>query len=359
MKILTVIGARPQFVKSAVVSLELSKLGIHELILHTGQHFDKNMSDIFFEELGIKIPDYNLGINGGSHGQMTGQMLESIEKILLELNPEALMVYGDTNSTLAGALAAVKLHIPVVHVESGLRSFNRRMPEEINRILTDQVSDTLFAPTQLAYDNLINEGVDFSKIILTGDVMYDAALHFSKRDHQREMRLSKFDIQQKSFILATVHRAENTDNVERLKVIIESLDDISQSTQVVLPLHPRTRNILQKEGILPKRIKIIDPIGYLDMISFLSSASLVVTDSGGVQKEAFFFKVPCVTLRDETEWVELVENNWNVVCPPHSKTKVINTIKERIDRYGNENFNPYGDGNASEIIAEHIYQRFS
>lgn len=353
MKIITVLGARPQFVKSAVVSAECDRQGVEEIIIHTGQHFDANMSDIFFNELKIRKPKYNLGIHGGTHGSMTGEMLAGIEKILLEEKPDLLMVYGDTNSTLAGALAAAKLHIPVAHIEAGLRSFNMKMPEEVNRILTDRISKYLFSPTQTGIDNLVEEGYKPEQVIYSGDVMLDASLHFSKMDPEGEKRLEQFGVADKDFILATIHRAENTDDLGRLKIIFDALNEVSKTIAVILPLHPRTRNILKSNNMTSENITFIDPIGYLDMIALERSSSLIVTDSGGVQKEAFFFGVPCVTLRDETEWTELIENNWNILCPPTVSTEeMVSIIKSRMGVKGNEDFAPYGNGNASEIIVK-------
>lgn len=303
MKITTIIGARPQFIKAAVVSraLRRQRPDVQEVIIHTGQHFDANMSDVFFEELDIPEPDYNLGIGGGTHGQNTGRMLEAIEAILLNEKPEWVLVYGDTDSTLAGALAAAKLHIPVAHVEAGLRSFNRHMPEELNRILTDHVSSLLFTPTITATGNLSNEGIQGDKVQQVGDVMYDAAMYYRDKA-QRPIDLNLAE----QFILCTIHRAENTDNPERLSNIISALNEIAQTTQVILPLHPRTRKMLSNGKYDTQQITLIDPVSYLQMVWLLEHCRLVITDSGGLQKEAYFFDKPCITTRDETEWVELV-----------------------------------------------------
>jgi UDP-GlcNAc3NAcA epimerase len=317
MKIVTIVGARPQFIKAAVVSKaiddynETSSEKIEEKIIHTGQHFDANMSDVFFNQMNIRKPDYNLDVNSLSHGAMTGQMMEGIEKILLHEKPDWLLVYGDTNSTLAGALAAKKIHVKVAHVEAGLRSFNDRMPEEINRILTDRVSDILFCPTDKALQNLKNEGYDNidSDVILIGDVMKDAALYYKD--------LSKNPLPNslpKKYVLSTIHRAENTDDVNRLNNIFEGLSKISDSINVVIPLHPRTKKILAKRNIkINDNIIILDPVGYLQMVYLIDNCSLVITDSGGLQKEAYFFQKPCITLREETEWVELLENDYSVL----------------------------------------------
>jgi UDP-GlcNAc3NAcA epimerase len=314
MKIVTIIGARPQFIKAAVISRAIRQRSeeIKELIIHTGQHFDSNMSDIFFEELDIPKPDFHLGVGGGTHGQNTGRMLEKIEEVLLQEMPDYVLVYGDTDSTLAGTLAAVKLHIPVAHVEAGLRSFNKKMPEEINRILTDHASDILFTPTLTAVKNLENEGVSGIKINQVGDVMFDAALYYGAKVEQNSSLLDDLGILSKKYALVTLHRAENVDNKARLCSIFDGL--AKYTNQIILPLHPRTKKMLQNFGIsLPTNIKIIDPIGYLDMILLEKHADLIATDSGGVQKEAYFHKVPCITLRDQTEWIELVEHGVNIL----------------------------------------------
>lgn len=314
MKIVTIIGARPQFIKAAVISRAIRQRSeeIKELIVHTGQHFDSNMSDIFFEELDIPKPDFHLGVGGGTHGQNTGRMLEKIEEVLLQEKPDYVLVYGDTDSTLAGTLAAVKLHIPVAHVEAGLRSFNRKMPEEINRILTDHASDILFTPTSTAVKNLENEGVSVAKIKQVGDVMFDAALYYGAKVEQNSTLLDNLGITSKKYALVTLHRAENVDNKDRLSSIFDGLS--KYANQIILPLHPRTKKMIQNFEIsLPKNIKIIDPIGYLDMILLEKHADLIATDSGGVQKEAYFHKVPCITMRDQTEWIELVEHGVNIL----------------------------------------------
>ena len=312
MKILTIIGARPQFIKAATVSRVIAKReDVTEIIVHTGQHYDVNMSDIFFEEMDIPKPDYHLGIGGGGHGQMTGRQLEAIERVLLKEKPDFALVYGDTNSTLAGTIAAVKLHIPVAHVEAGLRSFNRQMPEEINRVLTDHAAAKLLAPTETAMRNLRNEGLPEERISLVGDVMYDASLFFRARAEE-PVWFDGLQTSSKGFVLATVHRAENTDDPVRLRAIIEGL--AASDRPVILPLHPRTRRRLDAIDInLPASLKIVDPVGYLQMVWLEKHCSLIATDSGGIQKEAYFFNKPCVTLRDETGWVELVEAGWNTL----------------------------------------------
>lgn len=351
MKVITVIGARPQFIKAAVVSNAFKARDIEELILHTGQHFDNNMSDVFFDELGIPKPAFNLGIGGGSHGQNTGRMVEGVEKVLMDERPDWLLVYGDTDSTLAGALAAVKLHIPIAHVEAGLRSFNRRMPEEINRILTDHAATMLFAPMETAVRNLANEGVDPEKVMNVGDVMYDAALFYGAKADKESQILETLGLAGKEYILATVHRAENTDATERLTAIIQGMADCGR--QIVLPLHPRTKARMASLGLdLPENVLAIEPIGYLDMVMLEKNAALIMTDSGGVQKEAFFYHVPCITLRDETEWVELVEAGWNQIVPPLSSDAIVDAISSA--RMPGKSIQPYGKGNAAELVADKL-----
>lgn len=313
MKILTVVGARPQFVKAAVLSrIIASRDGVDEVLVHTGQHYDANMSDIFFEEMEIPKPKYNLDVNSLSHGAMTGRMLEKIEEVLTIEKPDLLLVYGDTNSTLAGALAAKKMHIKVAHVEAGLRSFNMQMPEEINRILTDRISDFLFCPTQAAIDNLKAEGFDNfeNQYFLSGDVMQDAALFYKNKANLNSQVLN--NIGAEPFVLCTIHRQENTDHPERLKAIVAALNEINETKKVVMTVHPRTKKIIENSG-LQINFTCIDPVGYLDMILLLQKCDLVMTDSGGLQKEAYFFHKPCITLRDQTEWVELAENGYNTI----------------------------------------------
>ncbi len=352
MQIVSVVGARPQFVKAAAVSRLLRATpGMREVLVHTGQHYDDNMSRVFFEELEIPEPDYHLGIGGGTHGQNTGRMLEAIEAVLLTEKPDWVLVYGDTDSTLAGALAAAKLHIQVAHVEAGLRSFNRRMPEEINRVLTDHVSDALFAPTETAVQNLLREGIVGDKIHLVGDVMYDAALYYGVKAEGESRILKRLELTPKSYILATIHRAENTDDPERLRVILEALATVHEELPVVLPLHPRTRKRAEAFGLgeYLGKILALEPLGYLDMVMLEKNARLIVTDSGGVQKEAYFYRVPCVTVRGETEWVELVELGWNYLAAPESVSAVIKAVFTRMDVAGSE-VNLYGDGKAGQRI---------
>ncbi|MFZ1343883.1 non-hydrolyzing UDP-N-acetylglucosamine 2-epimerase [Thiothrix eikelboomii] len=355
MKILTVIGARPQFIKAAAVSHTFAQQdGIQEVLLHTGQHFDKNMSEVFFKELGIPKPTYNLGIGGGLHGAMTGAQLVGIEEILLQEKPDWVLVYGDTNSTLAGALAAAKLHIPVAHIEAGLRSFNRRMPEEINRVVTDHISALLFAPSATAMQHLMHEGIPTEYCHQVGDVMYDAALLFGERAKQQSTILQQLNLTAGEYILTTIHRAENTDNLQRLQNILKSLSEASQTLPIIWPVHPRTRNLLQQQGLytlLGKNVHIIEPVGYLDMVMLEQHAAVIATDSGGIQKEAFFYHIPCITLRDETEWVELVDAGWNHIVPPTNTDNITHTLLAAIQSYGTP-IHPYGDGHSSSQIAK-------
>jgi UDP-GlcNAc3NAcA epimerase len=310
MKIVTVVGARPQFVKAAAVSSALhERAGVQEMLVHTGQHYDDAMSNRFFRDLGIPTPAHDLGIGSGSHGAQTGRMLEKLDEVMTAERPDWVLLYGDTNSTLAGALAAAKLHIPVAHVEAGLRSWNRAMPEEINRLLTDQVSSLLLAPTEAAVANLAREGIAGNSVRLVGDVMYDAALTFSGRA-DADALLARLGVAAGGYVLATIHRAENTDDPARLAAIVSGLTKAAEVMPVVMPCHPRTLAALERAGLLEevrRRLVCIEPLGYLDMLAAERLARVVVTDSGGVQKEAFFFGVPCVIVRRETEWVELIE----------------------------------------------------
>lgn len=356
INIITVIGARPQFVKAAALGALLSSTeSIVERLLHTGQHFDENMSAVFFRELGIPAPHWNLGLSGGLHGAMTGAQLAAIEDVLVNERPDVVLLYGDTNSTLAGALAAAKLHIPVAHVEAGLRSFNRHMPEEVNRVLTDHVSHWLFAPTEMAVANLQREGIVGPHVHRVGDVMYDAALHFSAVARARSERPQALAaLSGRPFVLATVHRAENTDKPHRLRAIVEALTALSGDIDVVWPLHPRTRGVLARLGTdvnAAKGLHCIEPLGYLDMIEMEQSTEMVVTDSGGVQKEAFFFQKPCVTLRDETEWVELIEAGWNRLAPPTSTSALQTAFRSALGSSG-QPVRPYGEGDAARRIAK-------
>ena len=352
-KVVTVLGARPQFVKAGAVSrIILETEGIEEVILHTGQHFDHNMSDIFFEEMQIPKPRYNLDIHSVGHGAMTGRMLEGIEEILKTEKPDVLMVYGDTNSTIAGALAAKKLHIKVAHVEAGLRSFNIKMPEEVNRILTDRISDVLFCPTTTAIKNLKNEGYENldCTIDLCGDVMQDAAMFYSQVSAEKT-KLDK-ELLESDYVLVTIHRAENTDDPERLKNILEALNEINKTHKIILPIHPRTRNIIANSG-LSLDFDPIDPVGYFDMIELLKGTSLVLTDSGGLQKEAYFFDKYCVTMRDETEWTELIEAGVNKIVGA-DKDLILEAFNDKVGQTVSIQADLYGGGSASTRIVEHL-----
>ncbi len=356
MKIVTVVGARPQFIKAAAVSRAIRKdysSRIKEILIHTGQHHDENMSGVFFEELEIPEPHYNLAIAGGNHGAMTGRMLGAVEEVLLTENPDWLLIYGDTNSTLAGALAASKLHIPVAHVEAGLRSFNMRMPEEVNRIIADRVSTLLFCPTEVAVRNLLGEGL-VRGVHNVGDVMYDVSLYSSERAEKVSSILSRLELRAGCYALATCHRAENTDDPERLQAILSALNVVAESMPVVLPLHPRSRKQIDVFGLQNKltRLIVTAPLPFLDMVALEKTAKVILTDSGGVQKEAFFYGVPCVTMRDETEWVETVENGWNQLAGANTDSIV---AAVRTAKPGQSVF-PYGSGHASESILETLLE---
>ena len=356
MRVATIVGARPQFIKVAPVSKALCEAGIQEVLIHTGQHFDADMSDIFFQELGIRAPDHHLAIHGGGHGAMTGTMLQKLEPLLEDVKPDRVLIYGDTNSTLAGALTAAKLHIPVAHVEAGLRSFNRAMPEEINRIVADQLSDLLFSSTDTATANLKREGVEEARIHQVGDVMYDAALQFAERARQQKV-LERFGVEPQRYVLATIHRAENTDDPTRLRIIVEALEEIAETLPVLLPLHPRTAGRMTRLGLGFSRVRTTTPLGYLDMIGLEARAAVIATDSGGVQKEAFFCRVPCVTLRDETEWVELVDLGWNRLAPP-ANGGVAQAVLQAVGTRGLPG-TPYGDGGSAQAIARIIAAHLS
>ena len=354
MKILTVVGARPQFVKAAVVSRALAdRAGMREVLVHTGQHFDDSMSDVFFRELGIPAPAHHLGIGGLSHGAMTGRMIEALELVMQRESPDRVLVYGDTNSTLAGALAAAKLKIAVAHVEAGLRSFNRAMPEEINRVVTDHLSSLLFAPTAQAIENLRREGIAGAAIVPTGDVMYDAALAFGDVAGKRSTVLAAHGLAPKSYFLATVHRAENTDDPVRLRALFQGLADASARHPVVLPLHPRTRKLLADLQLsVPATLRMIEPVGFFDMLVLEKHALSIATDSGGVQKEAYFHRVPCVTLREETEWVELIEAGANRLAPPRDAATVARAMEASLQTPGRVFDGAlYGQGDAAQKIA--------
>ena len=346
MKLITIIGARPQFIKAAAVS-NILRSKHEEILVHTGQHYDNNMSDVFFDELEIPRPNYNLSVGSGSHGLQTGTMLIKLEELYEKEKPDLVLVYGDTNSTLAGALSASKLLIPVAHVEAGLRSYNKNMPEEQNRILTDHISDFLFVPTNSAVSNLKNEGITKS-VYNVGDVMYDGVLHFKSISEKKSNILDELNLRGVDYLLTTIHRAENTNDIERLKNIILSLNDSKVLT--ILPLHPRTKKYIESYNLkFNDNVKVIDPIGYLDMLSLESNCSKILTDSGGVQKEAFILKKPCITLRDETEWCETVENGWNVVVGT-DKERILRSIHEFVPTKPQENI--FGDGHAANKILE-------
>ena len=360
MKLLTVVGARPQFIKAAPLSRAIERHNrqnpecpLREILLHTGQHYDAAMSQVFFDELELCQPDYNLGIGSGPHGRQTGRMLEAIETVLLTEKPDLVLVYGDTNSTLAGALAAAKLHIPVAHVEAGLRSFNRRMPEEINRVLADHLATWLLCPTRTAVENLAREGITRG-VHQVGDVMYDSLRYNAQLARKRSRILARLKLTPQDYALATVHRAENTDDPERLGSITHALEALAgEGLPVVLPLHPRTRAALGAAGLSPEQLQLIAPVSYLDMLLLEQNARLILTDSGGVQKEAFFFRVPCITLRQETEWLETVQTGWNVLAGPETE-RIIRAAGAAGPGSGGES--PYGDGRAAERIVEIIVQ---
>lgn len=375
-KIITVIGARPQIIKAAAISRAIKNNfsdKILEVIVHTGQHYDENMSQIFFKELEIPFPNYNLNVGSRSHGEQTAKMLEGLENIYLKEKPDAVIVYGDTNSTIAGALAAAKIHIPVIHIEAGLRSFNKAMPEEINRIACDHMSTLLFTPSETGHRNLLNEGIkndqneaariDNPKIYLCGDIMYDNSLYFSAMSEQKSKILKELEITTNEFILCTIHRDTNTDDKSNLNAIFRALLRIQKTSnlKIVLPQHPRTKEKLNShldENLLTeinqnKNFKIIPPTGFLDIISLEKNARLIITDSGGLQKEAFFFQKPCVILRDQTEWIEIVENG-NALIAGANELKIISSVETLIKRTDYTYPNLYGDGNAANFICKKI-----
>lgn len=380
MRLVAIVGARPQFIKASAISRaitgynrENSELPLQEILLHTGQHYDENMSKVFFDELNIRYPDYNLGIGSGTHGIQTGRMLAGIEGILFKERPDWVIVYGDTNSTLAGALAARKLNIRVAHVEAGLRSFNRSMPEEVNRIVTDRISDLLFCPTTTAVNNLQNEGfknmvgdgvliegkVDFlidsfPIVVNVGDVMYDVSLYYKNVTREKSEVIQKLGLKGKRYVLATVHRAENTDHAARLKGILHGLLQIAKELPVVFPAHPRTREALKREGLESiiegcPTLYFTPPLSYLDMVCLEQAAAVIITDSGGVQKEAFFYGVPCVTIRDETEWVETVEIGRNILAGTDEK-RIVDSFSRSLKREDEKEIHPYGHGKAAKTI---------
>ncbi|MGK5090841.1 UDP-N-acetylglucosamine 2-epimerase (non-hydrolyzing) [Deltaproteobacteria bacterium TL4] len=394
MKIITVVGARPQFIKAAAVSREINLWNqnvsedkiIAEDIIHTGQHYDAGMSEVFFQEMCIPHPSINLQVGSGKHGAQTGEMLSKLEDIFEESKPDVVLVYGDTNSTLAGALAASKLHIPIAHVEAGLRSYNKKMPEEQNRVLTDHLSSVFFCPTQVSIDNLKKEGFvpnttktaptnDSPAMIQSGDVMYDCVLYYaplsdSKRNLLARLNLSGTGDEVLPFILATIHRAENTDDIERFQSILSALSELTKDFPVVLPLHPRSKKIIKKHQVLnsyAQSLIICEPVSYLEMILLEKQCRLICTDSGGVQKEAYFFQKPCVTFRDQTEWVETVEAGWNIVVSSDYEKIIqngrigLNRNSPHIAPFKNilrEESALYGDGKAAQMIVENLFQLF-
>ncbi len=351
MKALIVVGARPQFIKAAPVSRAFREAGIYEFLVHTGQHYDPSMSEVFFLELGLQSPALNLNAGSGSHAEQTAAMLTGLERAMRDEQPDWVLIFGDTNSTLAGALAAAKLHIPIAHVEAGLRSFNRRMPEEINRIVADSVADLLFVPTETARANLSREGARDQAVIWTGDVMLDAMLMFRERACSSPGITKRLGLMEKGFVLATIHRAENTDDPRRLDAILDGLRRTSVELPVVIPLHPRTAKALMARGRNNlEALQLIEPVGFLDMMRLEMEAAVVATDSGGVQKEAFFHGVPCVTLREETEWTELVSCGWNRLCPPVDGESIAAAIREA-RAFAGSRPNIYGHGDAANRIA--------
>jgi len=380
VKIATIVGARPQFIKAAAISRAIQtvnkkKKKIQEILLHTGQHYDYLMDRVFFEELDLPQPHYHLGVGSGSHGKQTGIMLERIEAILQKEKPEAVLVYGDTNSTLAGALAAAKLNIPVAHVEAGLRSYNRRMPEEINRLITDHLSTFLFCPTAQAVQNLLKEGIRDGKgkiVKNVGDVMYDSILHYSKIAKMKSTILEDLNLfnpqslrarglsepeaafRIPQYYLVTLHRAENTDDPKRLKSILKALNEIGKEAPVILPLHPRTKKMMgvHRLSIKARGVKMIDPVSYLNMVMLEKHAKAILTDSGGVQKEAYWLRVPCITLRDETEWIETVKSGWNVLVGAETE-RIMEEIKRGMrQKRSSGAIRLFGDGKACENIVK-------
>ena len=366
IKVISVIGARPQFIKAAAICRAVSTYNasgyssvIDHVLMHTGQHYDQNMSDVFFDELDIPQPDYNLGVGSASHGVQTGRMLEAIEEILLKEQPDWILVYGDTNSTLAGALAAVKLHIRVGHIEGGLRSFNRKMPEEINRVLTDHIATLIFCPTERAVENLTREGVT-SGVKMVGDVMYDCALFYAKKAEERENDvLERFNISRKNYLLATVHRAENTDNLERLESIFRAFQEVGTTDcPIILPIHPRTAEKIRSiSNNSSKNIHLVPPVSYIEMVALERNSRIILTDSGGIQKEAFFHGIPCVTLRDETEWVETIEMGGNILAGADTSS-IVKSVQRmlEINHEGTKKTNVYGDGKSSVAIVKALFE---
>ncbi|MCW5939063.1 MAG: UDP-N-acetylglucosamine 2-epimerase (non-hydrolyzing) [Fimbriimonadaceae bacterium] len=360
LRITTVVGARPQFIKaSALRALVDSDADVAERLIHTGQHYDDAMSGVFFRELGIRPPEASLEVGSGSHGAMTGRMLERIEADLADHPADVLLVYGDTNSTLAGALAAAKLGVPVAHVEAGLRSFNRAMPEEINRIVADHVADVLYAPTQTAYDQLLREAVSPEKVELVGDVMYDVALVQAARTHKVADALATYGLRANEFVFATVHRAETTDSETILRAVVEGLRGLARSVPVLWSVHPRTEQALKAHGVSTEPVRTTGPLSFHETLQLVRAARFVATDSGGLQKEAFFHRTPCVTMRTETEWGELVESGWNRLAPPDSAETLAGALLDALDAPPGRDVAPYGDGRAAEKILASLKERYA
>jgi UDP-GlcNAc3NAcA epimerase len=358
IKILTILGTRPQFIKAALVSQAIARTsGIEEIVVHTDQHSDMNMSGIFFQELEIPNPRYHLNISGGAHGDMIGRMLVAIEEVINKEQPDRILVYGDSNSTLAGALSAARLHTPITHVEAGLRSFNLQMPEEINRVVTDHLSDQLLTPTASATANLLHENIPREWIHQVGDVMYDAALFYRSKAEKCSQVLKNYGLAQGKYVLVTVHRQENTSSSRRMELIVEALRRVAQDMPVVWPLHPRTSRCLPQGDVrvMSNKFILLPPLGYLDMVMLERNAAVIATDSGGIQKESYFHRVPCVTLRYETEWIELVEMGWNRLAPP-GKADIAESILQALNTTGIDSM-PYGSGDATEQILAHLQGR--
>jgi UDP-GlcNAc3NAcA epimerase len=360
MKIVSVFGARPQFVKAAMVSRQFKMNGdVQEVAINTGQHYDALMSDVFLQDLEMNPPDYNLEVGSASHGVQTARILERTEVILLREKPDCVVVYGDTNSTLGGALAAAKLNIPLAHVEAGMRSFDRRAPEEHNRVVTDHLADLLLTPSEITRTQLLREGIPDGRIALVGDVMYDAVLHHLViAEHNSRIR-EQLNLLPQGYVLCTIHRAANTDDPARLLYLMRALERVAEYLPVVFPVHPRSRKVFDACGLagrLDERLIPIDPVGYLDMIALERNAAVVATDSGGVQKEAFFLEVPCVTLREETEWTELVATGWTRLAPPDGSADVAEIILSSVGKTGQLGVRPYGDGNAARKVCDAVLE---
>lgn len=358
MKVVSIFGARPQFIKAALVSRQFREHEcVREVLVDTGQHYDALMSDVFLQDLKMKTPDYNLRVGSASHAVQTARILEGTEKILRRRKPDCVIVYGDTNSTLGAALAAAKLNIPVVHVEAGLRSFDRRAPEELNRILTDHLSDLLLTPSETTKAQLLREGIASHRVALVGDVMYDAVLHHLAVSERRSTIVRRLKLTPQGYVLCTIHRAGNTDDPVRIECLIRALRKVAEHIPVVFPVHPRSRQSFdapERTSLSGRRVVLLEPVGYLDMISLERNAAVIATDSGGVQREAFFLGVPCVTLREETEWTELVAAGWSRLAPPNGDADIAGIILSSIGKKGQLDVSPYGDGNAAAKICDAI-----